>query len=354
LAYLSRQEVIWLGLVIVLMTWWISRKSGEVSAVRDMVARLWPVLVGGLIVVTPWLIRNARDFGSPFPGQAIENAFLRRNEDIFAFAERPGPDTYLAQGLETVLTNPVAAAWDAFFNVLAVPAFPIGLVGLVALIGMRRAPALRRPTALVSLLASGALTFATTVLLFPVATLWGTFLHASGPLLVALIVVSALGGDALLARISRARGWDQPNVILAPIALLAVALLLSFFQVRIFAQQSVDTQTRYATLGEAIERVAAAEGVDVPDTIISDHPVWLASALDRTAVALPDEDVDSLMGLAQLFSAPWIVVVDERGRYPQELLDPDSLACLARDPVALSSGPEPSWLFVLNKTCTTS
>ncbi len=52
-------------------------------------ARLWPIVVGGLLVVTPWLVRNVDAFGSAFPGQAVENMFLVRNEDIFAFLDRP-------------------------------------------------------------------------------------------------------------------------------------------------------------------------------------------------------------------------------------------------------------------------
>ncbi|MFV2062861.1 MAG: ArnT family glycosyltransferase [Chloroflexota bacterium] len=351
LAYLARQEVIWLGLTVLLMAWWTSRDRSQGSRLREMTTRLWPVMAGGLVVVTPWLIRNAREFGSPFPGQAVENAFLRRNEDIFSFAQRPNLESYLDQGLATVLGNPVAAAWDGLLNVIAIAAFPLGLAGLAAVIGMRHAPALRRPTALLALLIGGALTFATTVLFFPVATRWGTFLHASGPLLVALVVTAALGGDALLARISTARRWDRPNVILAPLALLSVALLLAFLQVRIFAQQSVDTEARYGRLAASIRAVAEADGGTVPATIITDRPVWLASALDGAAVALPDEEVGSILRLGALFDTRWVVVIDERGRYPQSLLSGPGAACLARDPVALSGGAAPSWLFVLEQDC---
>lgn len=353
LAYLSRQEVIWLGLVVLLLAWRVSSSDVQESRLRRMVARLWPVFTGGLVVVVPWLMRNARDFGSPFPGQAIENAFLSRNEDIFAFAQRPTLESYLEQGLPTVLGNPVAAAWDGLVNVLAVPAFPIGLLGLVALIGMRRSPALRRPTALAVLLVSGGLTFATTVLFFPVATLWGTFLHASGPLLAGLIVMAALGGDALLARISRARAWGQPNVVLAPTALLAVTLLLSYFQVVIVARQSEAAQSRYAEVAESINAFAAATGMAVPPTVITDHPMWLASTLERTTVALPDEPLSALTELGRTFGTSWVVVVDERGRYPRALLEASAGPCLANDPVALTKDEEPAWLFVLDDACET-
>lgn len=350
LAYLSRQEVIWLGLVVLVLAWRASAGSTG-SRMRLTLQRLGPVVAGGLITVTPWLLRNARDLGSPFPGQAIENALLRRNEDIFAFAERPALDTYLGQGLATVLGNPLAAAWDGFFNVLAVPAFPVGLLGLLAVLGMRHSPALRRPTALAVLLLSGALTFAATVLVFPVATLWGTFLHASGPLLAGLIVVAALGGDALLARISRARAWERPNVIIAPIALLAVTGLLAVLQVLIVARHSQEAQTRYEAIAVTVDAFAVASEMSVPRTIITDHPMWLASALERTAVALPDEPVQTLVELGRTFGTSWVVVTDERGRYPEALLADPAPTCLARKPVALISGDEPAWLFILDEAC---
>jgi hypothetical protein len=193
LAYLSRQEVIWLGLTVLLMQGMVLRWRPTGTRVREAARRLWPVLVGGLLVVVPWLARNWIELGSPFPGQAVDNMFLVKNEDIFAFHDHPAAATYLGQGLSTVLLNPIEAALDNFVSVIAVPPFPVGLAGLIALVGLRRAPGLRSPTALMAVLLSSGLIFLTTVALFPVATLWGTFMHSSGPLLVALGVVAALG-----------------------------------------------------------------------------------------------------------------------------------------------------------------
>lgn len=353
LAYLSRQEVIWMGLTVLLMTWWVMRARPGGTRLRDAIAILWPVVLGGVLMVVPWLARNYVELGSPFPGQAIENLFLVENEDIFAYAERPSAGAYLDQGIGVVLWNPVAAAWDGFLNVIVLPAFPVGLVGLVALVGMRHSPALRRPTALVAVLISATFTFVSTMLLFPVATLWGTFMHASGPLLVGLIVVAMLGGDALLTRISAARDWERPNVILAPIALLAVAGVLAFFQVRVFSEQSRETEARYSAISAAATAAAADAGRAVPGTVITDHPMWLADALDRSAIALPDEDLDSISDLSATFEAPWVVVVGERGRYPAALLHPEARPCLSADPIALTDESEPAWLFQLEGECAT-
>lgn len=351
LAYLSRQEVIWVGLTVLLMQGWVLRWRPTGARLREAASRLWPVFVGGLVVVAPWLARNQMELGSPFPGQAVENMFLIENEDIFAFTDHPDAASYLGQGLTTVLLNPLVAAWDNFLAVIALPAFPVGLVGLIALVGLWRAPVTRRPTALMALLLSGALIFATTMLLFPVATLWGTFMHSSGPLLVALGVLAALGGDALLARISAWRAWEKPNVIIAPVALVSMAALFTVFQVHVFSGQSLAAEARYAQLAESLAAVAGAEGGDLPETFITDHPMWIADATGGYAIALPDEDVDALIELSGVFEAPWVVVVDERGRYPAALLEASARACLAADPVPIDADGAEAWLFQLADGC---
>jgi len=351
LAYLARQEVIWLGLTVVLMLVWALRGRAPGSRLREAGRRLWPVFVGGLVVVLPWLLRNWVELGSPFPGQAVENMFLVQNEDIFGFRDRPDAATYLGQGLVTVLSNPVVATWDSLLNVIVLPAFPVGLAGLIALAGLWRAPALRRPTALVAVLLSSLFIFVSTMLLFPVATLWGTFMHASGPLLVGLGVAAALGGDALLAHISAWRGWEKPNVIIAAIALVAMAGLLTVFQVRIFSDQSQGTESRYATLARSIEAVATAQGQEVPSTLITDHPMWLAEATSGYAIALPDEDIEAILELSSVFGAPWVIVIGERGRYPEALLHGAPRACLSAEPTLLTAVGKDSWLFQLAAEC---
>jgi hypothetical protein len=216
---------------------------------------------------------------------------------------------------------------------------------------MRHSPALRRPTALVAVLVSALLAFVSTVLLFPVATLWGTFMHSSGPLLVALGVVAALGGDALLARISRIRHWEKPNIIIAPVALISVAALLTVLQVSLFSMWSEEIRDRYSALADSMAAAAAAEGTTVPEVVITDRPMWLADALGSGAIVLPDEDVASVMELSAVFGAPWVVVVEERGRYPEALLDDGARACLDADPIALPAADESAWLFRLARRC---
>jgi hypothetical protein len=353
LAYLSRQEAVWVGLTVLLMLAWSVRGLPSGTRLREAFATLWPILVGGLVIVTPWLIRNADAFGNAFPGQALDNMFFVRNEDMFAFLDRPTAARYLGQGLGTVLSNPLLAIRDGLVDVLLLAAFPVGLAGLVALVGMRRSPSLRHP-ALATVLASGGITFLTTALLFPVATRWGTFLHASGPLLVGLTVTAALGADALMARVSRMRGWGRTNVLLGPVALIAMTVLLSALQLTLVSRQAGERQRQMEAVAAALGEAAGEFGVAIPAVLITDHPMWLADALDRDAVALPDEELASVLAVAERFGASWVVVVDERGRYPAALLAEEARDCLADDPRALDVPEAEAWLFRLAHDCLTT
>ncbi len=351
LAYLSRQEVVWLGLTVLVMQARVLRWRPAGARSREAWQRLWPVFIGGLLVVVPWLTRNWLELGSPFPGQVVDNMVLIENEDIFAFSQPPSVAEYLAQGASTVLLNPLEAALDGLVNVLLLPPFPVGLAGVITIVAMWRAPFLRRPTALMALLVSGLLTFLTTVLLFPVATLWGTFMHASGPLLVGFAVVAAVGGDALLARISSIREWERPNVIVAPVALVSMALLMTGFQVMILSTQAEGRQARMEAVADSLAQALPQETDQQPPTFITDHPMWLAAATDGYAITLPDEDMEALLELASTFQTPYVVVIDERGRYPAALLDEGARACLAADPKPLAAPGEDAWLFELTPGC---
>lgn len=351
LAYLSRQEVVWMGLAVLLMQGMVLSWRPTGARLREAAHRLWPVFVGGLLVVVPWLVRNMIELGTPLSGQAVDNMFLVDNDDIFAFRDQPDAATYLAQGAYEVVRNPFEAVYDGLVDVLVMPAFPVGLVGLLTVMAMWRAPFLRRPTALMAVLLSGLFIFVSTALLFPVATLAGTFMHASGPLLVGLGVVAAVGGDALLARISAMREWEKPNVIITPIALVSTALLMTGFQVVLFGTQSDQRQEQIAAVAAALDEVAAERSVDVPATLITDHPMWLSDATEGYAIALPDEEIESVQQLAEHFEAPWVVVIDERGRYPEAFLTEEARVCLAHDPIPLEAIESGAWLFQLAPSC---
>lgn len=353
--YLARQEVVWIGLTLLVLAVPPILRAGRGRLARAT-RLLGPVVVGGLIVVLPWLVRQQLTFGGAAAGQVMDNLLLLRNEQIFAIHDVPTLGAYLAQGASGILGNVGRALATQVTDTIVLGAFPLGIAGVVALVGLRRRPSLRTPSALVVLLLSGGLTFLTTALLFPVATLWGTFAHASGPLLVGLIVAAVLGMDAVMTRISRARGWDPVNVIVGPAALIALTLPVTLIQLASVRGSALDMERRIEAVARALDATAATADDPVADgaaPLVSDHPMSLAWVLERPVLVLPDDPPAILGELARATGARQLVILDERGRYPEVLLHPTGLTCIAEPPVRIGLADAPAWLFRLDATCAT-
>ncbi len=354
LTYLARQEVVWIGLTLVLLAGPRIAGSGAGARMRAGLALLGPVIVGGGLIVLPWLVRQQLAFGGGAAGQVVDNLLLLRNEQIFALHDTPTLAAFLAQGLGGIAGNIVRALTTQLADTILLGAFPVGIVGITAMVGLRGRPSLRTPSALVVLLLSGAITYVATALLFPVATLWGTFQHASGPLLVGLIACAVLGMDAVMTRISVARRWDPVNVIVGPAALVTLTLPVALIQVASVRTSAGDMERRIEAIAVALD--AAAVTSDDPTTelaapLVSDHPMSLAWVLERPVLVLPDDPPEALGELARRSGARQLLVLDERGRYPEVLLHPLSSTCTLGAPARIGLRDDPAWLFRLDPSC---
>ena len=357
LTYLARQEVVWIGMTLLVLAVPVIARGAPGARLGAALRLLGPVVAGGLVVVVPWLVRQQLTFGGASAGQLVDNMLLVRNQQIFAIHDTPTLASWLGQGVAGIAGNIARAVATQLTETLVLGAFPVGLAGLASVVGLRRRPSLRTPSALAVLLLSGALTFVATALLFPVATLWGTFQHASGPLLVGLIVAAVLGMDALMTRISVAREWHPVNVIVGPAALLALALPVALIQLSSVRGSATDMERRIAAVRMALEASGReADGdawigtaLDPGEPLVSDHPMALAWVLDRPVLVLPDDPPSVLGELARTTGARQLVILDERGRYPDVLLHPVGEACLDGPPfrvglaevtrVAVPAGP---------------
>lgn len=334
LAYLTRMEAVWIGLAFVAML--VANRVGWSTVVR----RSAGVASVVALVAAPWWLRNLSVFGSPFPGQVADNVFFTRNEQVYSYLDRPTLDGFLAQGVPQMAAHVGQAFWHQLVDVLLVPSAPLVVVGLttVAFAAWKRrsrAAALGRVRSgtLAAVLISGAITFLATAVLFPIATLWGTFEHAAGPLLVGLTVTAVVGGDAFVAWLVRRRHWARQNAWLAPAALVALTLPLTVFVMRSAGREATAEKVAIASVAAALPDVLAAAGIDERAPLITDRPIWLSDALNRPTLALPDEPPASVLELARRFGAAAVVVVEGRGRYPAELAN-GGASCFAPLPSA--------------------
>ncbi len=303
LAALTRNEALWLALAWAgLATWTLPRG-------RRLTAVVVPAVVA-LAVFSPWAIRDWAVFGNPLPGQALANALSVSGFDIFAWNDPPTLARYLALGPARLIELRFEGIWHNLVNVLVAPGFPIALIGLVALPWTGRARALR------PLVVVGIVTFLVTSLIFPVATTWGTFLHAAGALHVLLVVSCLLVLDRLIVRMGAWRGWTNPVAWLGPTLTIASALLFSVALVG-YAGQAAEVARRYDLL--AARMAALGRPLDASaGPIVTDFPIWLAEARRVSTLALPAETPADVVDLAAHFPGTRYLIVssDDHGSWP--------------------------------------
>jgi hypothetical protein len=298
LAALTRNEAIWYALAWAIVAWLaLPGGRGRAGAYLRLVGT--PAVVA-ILAYVPWAVRQWAVFGTPLPGQAIANAFSRTTSDVYAWGDPPTLGKWLAQGPAKLAQDRVTGFGHNVMNVLILPAIPVGPIGLVGLPWVARSVVLR------PLLIGGTLTFLATTLVFPVATTWGTFLHASGPIQVLLVASAAAAGDATIAWIGRRRAWRPSTAVLAPVAILAIAVPVLVLTIGAIGSLSAEMRDRYTALQVRIAAVGIDLGARGP--VITDSPIWLAETARIPTLALPEESPAEVAELARRFGATYLVV----------------------------------------------
>ena len=327
LAALTRNEAIWLALAWAWLAW---RAPGLPRAARLRLVGV--VAVVAMVVFAPWAIRDWAVYGSPLPGQAASNALSVTGFDIFAWQDPPTLSRYLAQGPAALLGMRVDGVVHNLVSVLLLLGVPVSVIGLLALPWQARDRALR-PVVLVA-----ATTFLVTSLVFPVATTWGTFLHAAAPAHV-LLIIAALGAlDAGLARLAARMGWVRPVAWLGALLAVGWSALFSVALLPSAGTASADTARTYAVLAQQL--AAAGAPLDGRTPVITDFPIWMAEGERVPALALPNEPPSSVAALARHFDARLLVLTGDRGVWPGVLAGGDAAsACFHELALPVPSDP---------------
>lgn len=326
LAALTRNEAIWLGLAWAIVAW---RIPGVTRGLRVRAIAVPGVVA--LLVFAPWMVRDWIVFGSPLPGQAAANALSVTGFDIFAWHDPPTLARYLAVGPQRLLEMRVEGFSHNIFSVLALPGVPLSAIGLLALPWQARGRALW-PVVIVT-----AATFLVTSLLFPVATTWGTFLHAAGPAHVLLVVSALLGLDAVIERIGRLRGWTRPVAWLGATLGIAGSILFTAVLLPTFGTGSRDTAAQYEELSRRMAEIDHPLDATA-GPVISNFPIWLAESQRIPALALPNEPPTDVLDLARTFEARLLVLVNDHGQWPAVLASGAADADCFRE-LLLGAGP---------------
>jgi len=272
------------------------------------------VVAGYLLVMGPWFVRNWLQFGAPISSAGTQTLFLTTYDDMFAFGRPLTLAAYLDWGWEAILKS----KWEAlllnaqrlWIENLLIVLLPFSALGL----WRYRRERLLWPFFLYLPLLFLAMTFAFT---FP--GMRGGLFHSGGALLPVFFAAAGPGLEvAVRWAARRLRGWraNQAWKVFSA-GLVGMAILLTVFALWRAGAFNGEWNARdrgYAEIGAWL----AAEGVGDAVVMVGNAPGFTWHTGQR-AIAVPNEPLDTILSVADLYSARYLVLDEARTRPTDDL-----------------------------------
>jgi hypothetical protein len=266
------------------------------------------VIIGYMLVMSPWYIRNLQVYGSIFPSGHQHAFWLTNYDELFSFdITLLSFQRWLSTGIGAILS----ARWDAFLiNSQRVVAEQGSVILLpFMLIGMWR---LRHD---VRIRISGiiwVITFFLMTLLFPFAGSRGGLFHSMATIQPILWACVPLGLDAFSEWGVKFRDWKFERAWgMFGVALVGLAFLVSgiFYYKRVIGSSIIYPEwntgwRRYIEIGQVIEQ----HGFNLTDIGMVNNPPGFFWATGRPSVVIPDGDISTLLEAADLYGASYLIL----------------------------------------------
>jgi 4-amino-4-deoxy-L-arabinose transferase-like glycosyltransferase len=252
------------------------------------------IILGYLLVMLPWFIRNTLVAGSPLGAGGAGTLWLIEYNDLFNYPSNVTPARYFAAGLGVIL----GGKWEAFTTNLQRVIAEQGLIFLTPLIivglWQLRKHTLYRNVMLFAALLYAAMTFAFS---FPGAR--GGLFHSGAALLPFYFPAALVGLDAVVDWIAaRLKHW-KPEIAKRNFTILLVALAALFtLAVTVPRLSNLKEDPAYALL-----RDLPKEAV-----VMSNNPPGVWAVTGHPGIPLPNGDGDTVVALADKFNVRYVVM----------------------------------------------
>ncbi len=310
--HLSRADgVLWFLLALVAVLY--ARKPGQTRV--SIFYASGSVLLGYLLIMGPWFIRDISAFGTPLAPGGAKMLWLTSYDQLFAF---PASQLTLAawwhSGLAAILK---ARVWSLGLNLattLSVQAevFLLPLIGL-GLWHLRKDRRVQL-AGLAWLLTIGAMTVA-----FPFAGARGGFFHSGAALQTVWWALAPLGLERVIQWGRRKRGWNAAQsgkIFRMALVGLAVLLTMGIFWSRVIGgnagsasqvgQGTAWGQENYSY--SHMDKYLVLQGLAAADTVMVANPPGFYLESGNPAIAIPDGDIKTVMAAARQYHAVYLIL----------------------------------------------
>jgi len=292
------------------------------------------LIIGYLLVMGPWFIRNISVLGEILPGASSKVLWLRDYDELFLFQTRDlNFKHWYSQGWVQIFRNIVTSVWVNLKTLLFVQG-QLALFPLI-LLGLRK---YWRNTAVQSILIVWGLDFLLMSVVFPFAGMRGGYLHSGSGFQPLFWSLSAAGFAYLIAIGVRERNWTSPKAELLFGASLVV--IISLGSVYLFKERVIGPDTEQP-LWNVSNWVAKDIGftlheLDLEGLVMINNPPGFYTATGRSAVVIPSGGVPEILQAANKFGVDYLILepnhaspLDPLYTYPE--IDPDLVFITSRD-----------------------
>ncbi|MBN1264544.1 MAG: glycosyltransferase family 39 protein [Anaerolineales bacterium] len=286
------------------------------------VRSLLGLLLGYLLVMAPWWLRNLSVSGSLLGGASSGMLFMMDYNELFRYPDDPlTVSAWIEAGFMKVAGIRLKAAWSNLMSLIAVNGLII-LAPFIVLGGLHaRNRKLVKAAVVYLVVLFGVMSF-----VFPQAGFRGGFFHSSAALLAVGWALASIGFEKMIDWGIQKRGWQQQRaVVLFGGVIVAVIFFLTGwnYYVKVIGKSGVQPvwQASAELYNEAgcFIRQHEDEGIMAA---VKDPPSFYAAA-GIPAVVIPDGDLHTLQRVVERYAVRWIVLDNDH---------PDGLAALYDNP----------------------
>jgi hypothetical protein len=294
---LSRSDgLLWLGMTFLFA---LCRIRPHVALIAR---RFLPILLGFLLIMSPWYARNLSTFGTLMAPGGSRVLWLESYDQTFIYPpEQLTMESFLATGWDNILADRLWALGTNLQSGFAahggIILFPFIVAGIIYY---------RKDERVKIAVTAWLILFFVMTFLFPFAGARGAFFHAGAALQPMWWTLAPLGLDGMLASL-RKRNWgdDQAKIIFRS-ALVMIAVILTFYvsYLRVFSLGWGEGEADYP----AVEQFLVKNGIAQDDVVIVRNAPGYYIATGRSAISIPSGGEEAILAAAQQFGADYLVL----------------------------------------------
>ncbi len=324
LMHLTRSDGI-LWLLVAGLVWLVDSKTKGIDLKvrlgglfsRRRLLQAGELLLGYIVVMIFWYLRNVRFYGSIFPPGGGQTLWLLDYDELFSYP--PGIlsfERWWASGLGEIIRVRAQVLWLNLLSGFAVQGLII--LGPLALIGvwrMREEKVIRMGW-VAWLLILGVMT-----VLFPYAGFRGGFFHSGAAFMPLIWALVPVGLDGLSHWTVRLFNWEVRKISPFFHGLLALfAFLFSFFLVSMklygVGPSSESDWGEDAQSYQIIEERLRILGASPDDIVLVNNPPCYAHVNGRPAIVIPNGDLETLTMVIKRYKPSYVLLSNN---HPQGL-----------------------------------